>query len=293
MKSLDLLRSADDAVRMVRLFLRYPSAVPHLLSGVSSTVAYIDGLVKEEYSKRPIEIKRANGFDIYLNPEDNYMSPLIGITGTYEPEVTRIFKMVLKEGDTVIDIGANVGWFTLLAARTVGETGRVISFEPDPENFALLTKSVQRNEFPNVVLFKEAVSDIDGIRRLNLNGSGNSGAHSIVRDFGGGSIPVQSSKLETVAERLNLDLIDLIKVDTEGAEPQVVSGMRSLIDDGKVLRMIIEWNPKEWGTSSELLSLLFETFHVYRVNHLSLAQLTGISRETLPLSQANLYLVKK
>jgi len=283
----------DNMTRVAGLLLHYPSAIPYLLGGVSSATAQIDHLVKEEYLKRPIAIKKTEGFDIYLNPDDNYSSPLIGITGTYEPEITRIFKKILTRGNKVIDVGANIGWFTLLAARIVGLEGEVMSFEPEPTNFALLAKSVEKNGFTNVMLLNEAVSDIDGKLRLNLHGQGNAGAHSIVRDFGGEGILVQSSKLDTIAERFNLDHVDLVKVDVEGAEPQVISGMRLLIDNEKVSRMIIEWNPKEWSTSQELLSVLSEEFHIWRVNKMSLTQLTRMDERTLPHSQANLYLVKK
>lgn len=121
---------------------------------------------------------------------------------------------------------------------------------------------------------------------------GNTGAHSIVRDYGGETLLVQSLRLETVIERLNLDHIDLVKIDVEGAEPQVISGMKSLIDHGRVSHIVMEWNPKQWDTNSELLSMLFEAFHVYRINHLSFTQLTRLNKGTLPRSQANLYLVK-
>ena len=143
-------------------------------------------------------------------------------------------------------------------------------------------------------MFQEAVSDIDGTLRLNLNEHGNNlGRHSVVWDYSGENILVQSSRLETVANRLNIDHIDLVKVDVEGAEPQVISGMRSLVDHGRVSRMVIEWNPKEWTTNSELLSWLFEAFHIYHINQLSLTRLTKMNKESLPLSQTNLYLVKK
>jgi FkbM family methyltransferase len=246
--------------------------------------------MREEYLKRPVEIKNTQGFEIYLNPKDYVISGPIAITGTYESGVTRIFKRVLKRGDKVIDVGANIGWFTLLAAGLVGEKGLVMSFEPEPYNFSLLTKSVERNQFSNVVLFKEVASDVDGTKRLNLNEHGNPGAHSIARDTGGESILVQSSRLETAAEKARLDRIDLVKIDAEGAEPQVISGMKSLIADGKVLHMVVEWNPKEWASNSELLSWVFEVFDIYRID---LVRFTKMRKEAIPPSQANMYLVKK
>jgi FkbM family methyltransferase len=281
----------DYALRSVRLILRYPSAIPHLISGISSVNAHINNSVRQEYLRAPIEFKKSEGFEIYLEPKGSGISPLVAIIGTYEPEVTWIFKKVLKQGDRVIDIGANIGWFTLLSARIVGRSGLVVSFEPEPENFSLLTKSICKNRFSNVISFNEVVSDIDGSQMLNL--SQRSDLHSIVHDFGGERILVQASKLETVAKRLNLDRVDLVKIDVEGAEPQVISGMRSLVDDGRVLHMVIEWSPSVWAANLELLSWLFEAFNIYRINHVSFSRFTKMKKETLPLTGANLYLVKK
>jgi FkbM family methyltransferase len=259
---------------------------------MTSASAYIDELVKQDYRRHPIEVKRTHGFEILLNPNDSWLSPIVAIIGTYEPDETRLFKRVLRSGSKVIDVGANLGWFTLLAATVVGRSGLVISLEPEPKAFSSLVKSVQRNGFKNVIPLNQAASDVDGAQTLFLH-RGDSLGNSIVRNFGDGGIPVASSTLDNLARAYGLLAVDLVKVDAEGAEPEVIAGMRWLIDEGRVQHMILEWNPREWGPHQDLLRMLFEKFEVFAINRLSLRQLTRVTKDSIPPSTLNLYLAKR
>ncbi|MDG6981259.1 MAG: hypothetical protein JRN51_09155, partial [Nitrososphaerota archaeon] len=150
---------ADHAYRVTRLLIRYPSAVARLPGGLSATSAYIDELVKRDYQRNPVEMKHTHDFDIFLNPNDPWFSPIVAIIGSYEPDETRLFERVLKRGNTVVDVGANVGWFTLLSASLVGKEGRVLGLEPEPRTFSYLSRSVVRNGFTNAVLLNRVASD--------------------------------------------------------------------------------------------------------------------------------------
>ena len=101
----------------------------------------------------------------------------------YERTATGIVQREINEGDVVLDIGANIGYYTLLAARLVGPTGQVIAFEPDQTNFALLRKNVEANGYRNVVLVNKAVSDHNGTAELFLNDA-NPGDHRTIRWVG-------------------------------------------------------------------------------------------------------------
>ena len=92
----------------------------------------------------------------------------LSIFKIYEPDQTEIVKKYVHEGDIVIDVGAHVGYYTLLMAQLVGKNGKVYSFEPDPVNFQLLKKSVEINEFENVILIQKAVSDTNEKVKLFL-----------------------------------------------------------------------------------------------------------------------------
>ncbi len=87
-----------------------------------------------------------NGHKMYIS--DDFLG--FYLIGEYEPETTDLFVSLLHEGDVVVDIGAHIGYYTLLAARTVGKDGKVFAFEPDPDNYALLVKNVEMNGYNNV-----------------------------------------------------------------------------------------------------------------------------------------------
>src|SRR5262249_15912979 len=84
----------------------------------------------------------------------------------YEPFETELLLGHLNPGDVVLDLGANLGYYTLLFARRVGPTGKVFAFEPDPDNFALLEENVARNGYDNMVLARKAASDKSGTAQL-------------------------------------------------------------------------------------------------------------------------------
>lgn len=274
--------------RMARLLVRYPSAIPHLIAGMSATRTYVDDLVRKDWLADPKTSKITNGFELYLNPKDTYASALIGITGNYEPEVTRIFRKIVKPGNTVLDVGANLGWFSLLSSRIVGDTGRVVSFEPEPTTFSLLEKSVNKNGIHNVTLLREVASDVDGTYSLDLPVGENWGTSSIKR-HSTESIVVPSSRVDTIIRRLMIDQIDLAKIDVEGGEPEVLRGMSSLIEQNKVVRMIMEWNPSQWQANRDLWHTILDRYRVYRINSLSFNRLTRIIEDHWPESQANLF----
>ena len=155
-----------------------------------------------------------------------------------------------------MDVGANVGFFTFLAARIVGPKGRVVSFEPEPTSFSLLARSLSRNKFSNVILIPKSLSDVEGERTLYLSATDHKGMHSIVYDSGGPNISVPSVKLDTEAARLGLDHIDLLKIDAEGAEPEILAGSN----------LIFEWEHAEnWLKNEGLVRRLFSTYDAFLV----------------------------
>lgn len=226
----------------------------------------MDEILQETYLKNPITVKRTHGFEICLNPEDLGISPSIGVLGWYELRTTELFVEVLREGYTVVDVGANIGFFTLLAARIVGKSGTVLSFEPEPTSFSLLSKSVERNNFSNVRLFQKCVSDVVGNRTLYLSATRHKGMHSLIRDSGGASITVPATRLDAEISSLDIDRIDLLKIDVEGAEPEVIAGAARLLSEDRIRNMILEWeHPEIWSQHEGLVRRLLSSFNVYEV----------------------------
>ncbi len=168
----------------------------------------------------------------------------LSIFKIYEPNQTEIVKKYVHKGDIVIDIGAHVGYYTLLMAQLVGENGKVYSFEPDPVNFQLLKKSVEINGFENVVLIQKAVSNITDKVKLFL-GDDDSAINRIYDAKLGDtkeSIDVESITIDEYFKE-NDELINFIKIDSEGSEVKIVNGMKQFLSRNKELVMMTEFFP--------------------------------------------------
>jgi FkbM family methyltransferase len=143
----------------------------------------------------------------------------------YEPEVARKLIEILQPGMTVCDIGANIGFLTLLAARLVGPAGRVYAFEPVPDNFRILQQNIARNGHKNVTTFQKAVSEHNGVARIHI--SDFCGCHSLLPNpaqDSGRTIEVEMVRLDSLPD---LRHVDLIKIDTEGTELSVLRSFGS------------------------------------------------------------------
>ncbi len=143
----------------------------------------------------------------------------------------RYIASTLQEGQVFLDIGANVGFYSLFAAKRVGPSGRVFSFEPDPMTFESLQRSVRRNGFGWVSCVNAALSDREGEMPFFTVSDGS--AHSLVpetpnrADRYSGQVPVRVTRLDDLLREEIVDppRIDLIKIDVEGEEPRTVAGL--------------------------------------------------------------------
>jgi FkbM family methyltransferase len=144
---------------------------------------------------------------------------------SYEVFELSLFRESLTAGMVVVDVGANVGYYTLIAARIVGSRGHVFAFEPDPRTLAALRTNVAVNGFRNVTTIDKAALDVDRSCELYLDSSANR------------SSLYQSASLEHVTRREQVEATtvdnvlgelrpDVVKIDVEGAEPAVLRGMR-------------------------------------------------------------------
>jgi len=174
-----------------------------------------------------------------LFPSDSTALALVMASNLYERLVTSIFKKLVKPGFTVIDLGAGFGYYTLLAAKLVGNNGRVYAFEPEPIRYKFLLKNVQINAFTNIVkVVNKAVSNKSGKAIFFIRGEMSSLS------------PLQGYKHQVMVETVSLDdyfggkeKIDLIKMDIEGSEMRALSGMETLLNYNPNLTLITEFAP--------------------------------------------------
>jgi len=213
---------------------------------------------------------------------DSGVSRSIRNTGCWEQFETQLVLDWLKSGNTFVDVGANIGYYTLIATQRVGNQGQIYAFEPDPDNFQLLQANLMQGDLTSsrtsardgVTLYQAALGDHQGTTRLYLNKS-NRGDHQIYDNRSGRkSITVQLHHGDTVLA--HLCCADLIKIDTQGAEYQVLSGLSNLIRRSLPrLALVLEFWPRALvraGDSSqalcELLSQLkLEARLIDHVNH--------------------------
>lgn len=154
----------------------------------------------------------------------------------------------LKQGDNVIDIGANVGLITLLLAKVVGPAGNVISFEPGPKSFALLKLNTLINGYKNITLTNKAVSSSSGIENLFICPTGESDNQVSVTDLEWENevrigMPIETVSLDDYFLSENDVKVDFIKIDTQGGEYKALQGMQNLLNRNRDIRLIIEYAP--------------------------------------------------
>jgi len=188
-------------------------------------------------------LMEVEGSKMYLRPREHTFATSLLLGKAYEKFETDLFKEVVGEGMVVIDCGANIGYYTLLAARLVGDKGKVFAFEPEPSNYALLVKNIEANGYGNVVPARKAVSDRTGSIKLSL--ADDPSGHSlgrIAQEHARGVIAVDSITLDKFLGQ-NITPVDVIKMDIEGAEMRAIEGMNNVIRQNPELKIITEFCP--------------------------------------------------
>jgi predicted methyltransferase len=122
----------------------------------------------DEVEPAEVELTQLNGFSIYTSAQDLAVGQHVR-TGTYEPAVTALFRRILKPGMTVIDVGANIGFYSLLAASIVGTDGYVLAVEPNVQNVRLLEASRRVNSFGQLIVAYAAAGRNTGVLALNTS----------------------------------------------------------------------------------------------------------------------------
>lgn len=149
------------------------------------------------------------------------------VNDAYEPHVLEVLKTHIRPGMIVLDIGAHIGFDTLLLSRLVGETGKVIAFEPDPANFQWLDRNCELNRLANVTLNRQAVSDTAGALAFAADGLTTSHLSAQAPD-NPSTIQVETLTLDQWARQAGL-IPDLVKIDVEDHEPAVLRGAEELL----------------------------------------------------------------
>jgi FkbM family methyltransferase len=226
-------------------------------------------------SARPVQLP--NGFVLKVDSIDS-----LGISWYKQYEVfeTEILKRLVYAGDVAVDLGANIGYFTLHLSQSVGPNGTVHAFEPEPGTYQLLSENLSMNRVSNVRVNQVAVSDRNGEITLYLNPT-HQGDHRVFQfDSGQPSVKIECQTLDAYFSQSQAR-VDFIKMDIQGAEYGAVLGMRRIIDMNNNLILLTEFEPRllnENGVKpSDFLDLLIQ-------QRLVLFQVDKANKNVFPVS---------
>ena len=238
--------------------------------GYGQKIRFLKSLTTKAESILKTDYAETWGGKIHVHSNDTGSLSTLSISGVFGPRDTQTMKDNVLPGNIVVDLGANIGYFTCLLAKLVGEDGKVFAFEPDPRNLKLLRRNIQENDYKNVIIADKAVSDVNGSCTL-YSSQKKFGANRIfeskkkqTHDF----IPIKSETicLDDYFEKQNLlKKIDFIKIDIEGSEFRAFNGMKKILELNNNLKIFTEIAPSllEDAGSSEKQILDFLQEHEF------------------------------
>lgn len=190
---------------------------------------------------RQVTLAQVGGLELYVPSDDAAIGSGMLRRGAYQPHLTGLLSRLLAPGMTFVDVGANIGYFSVLAARLVGETGLVVAIEPGERNCVLLHRSATRHRLRNVRLHPYALSD----RRETLVYLAQ-GSNGTITDLGDGDDWPSGGRLVPAAPLdelvAGLDRVDVIKIDVEGAESRVLRGAAATLERHRPV-VVSEFSP--------------------------------------------------
>ena len=199
------------------------------------------------------------GHKMYVSSHDLSLSPHLIIDGYWEEWITKQFRKICKPDMTVLDVGSNLGYYSLHAAELVGSSGRVHSFEANPNLHKIIFKNMAINGYlDRTKLYNNAVSDKSDKIMFNClkNHLGSSRVASFSEDFlelymdEVEQIEVESIALDEIPDLIK-SKIDIIKIDAEGSEPLIWNGMQKILEKNPLIKIIAEFAPPSISSIGE------------------------------------------
>jgi FkbM family methyltransferase len=220
------------------------------------------------YPDKPLVHKLLEGGKLYLWKGHSFTKCFYPGVDTYESDVRSLMKQILKTNSTFIDVGANIGYYSVIAKQLVGRSGKVISIEPNPETYKMLELNTSQNSVGTPI--QCAISQEHGEVELFVPISGDIWASLNHNVFPEGQattrFKVTSWPLDDLIEEMAVDRVDLIKIDIEGGEFNVLLSAKQIISKHRPV-VIIEYSTKTWpafGASPDAMKQFLKNYE-YRV----------------------------
>jgi len=213
-----------------------------------------------------IHPKTVQGFTLLIDHDDPIGKEDIFLSDIQSQPVTSCFYNEIRPGMIVFDIGANIGYFTMLSSQ-LNRNATVIAFEPNKKNCNLIRESVTINNFSNVVIIEKAVSNTEGKGKLFLNPFASVDDKIIDSDENRSFTDIELQSIDDFIETTSF-VPNFIKIDVQGAEYYVLEGMKKLLNSVSPLKLVIEFSPRNntltYGKFKKvLLNLKKNNFHCY------------------------------
>jgi FkbM family methyltransferase len=211
----------------------------------------------------------ALGIKLWVDPASNFGKRVLR-EGNYEADLTRAVGQLLQPGQTFVDVGANEGWFSMLAAKLVGSSGRVLACEPQERLWPVITKNIFLNGFANVQLLPFAVAEQPGEAVINLYPSVNTGSSNISNTKRRWETQqrIKLLPLTDILGSLRGGNVDLMKVDVEGFEHKVLLSAGEHLGS-TIKRLVVELHPAQLealgSSESQVVALLESHGYLKRV----------------------------
>jgi FkbM family methyltransferase len=236
---LDYWQSAVDRMRVADLVGAFVDSREFHVSPLCRRLLESVDLPQRTEGRLPILVDLCDRVQ-FVDPGDSFVGQAIAETRSYEPHLSQAIVDVLRPGDTFVDVGANVGWFALLAAARVGPSGQVLAIEADAANVELLCRSAHQNGFTNLLALPVAASDRAGLLVLQRLGGSNGAVFALAGQTAPGDRYVPGVPLDGLSGLLHR--LDVMKVDVEGAELMVLRGAAELVRQHRP-HLFFEYSP--------------------------------------------------
>lgn len=248
------------------------------------------------YPERPLLHRLSQGGSILLAPNHSFTYCFWPAVDHYEPDVCRLLKSLLKPGDTFIDCGANIGYFSIQAINLVGKDGMVVAVEAHPQAYELLKQNLELNQSGTAVhcaltsqpgdweLFAPEAGDVySSLQKTDLMQG------QAINQF-----KVSGRTLDDVIHSLNLSKVDVVKIDVEGGELDILISAPDLLSSFRPI-FIVEYSVNTWprfgATSDSLCSLLDKFNYTLKVYSLGKNNLIDIPENIWDNAYVNLVLI--
>lgn len=262
-----------------------------------------------QISKYEVMTKIFSGAKMYLDPRDIALVPHLVLDGDWERDITHAWLKVLRDGDTVLDIGANFGYFSVLAAQQTNRNAKVILFEANPSLIPYLTKTMDVNSFERCTTIENlAVSDKPGTAKLNVlkDYISSSSLHTVgkINSFNKNkqevalTVSVPTVTIDDYCEKHKIESVDVIKMDIEGYEEKAYHGMRKVIRNSKRATLFLEFTKDAYedpkGFYEQMLSDFGNVYVIDETGSIALPKsnkyediILGSSNWTMPIFSKN------